>query len=409
MAVTPKILQDTFNLRLAAAYNSPEYPTDRLPYLYGHLKGGSGAISYCPCIDLAAYRYMISDASIVAAPAATIYADGAVINPANYTLTSDWTDGDGRHIAVVVFTSDQSGKRIGYRGKGIKDGSGNLIENPIAVAKDLLINRLGLADADIEPTAYATAFARAAAKGYIAAGVLVDNRSMAYTLAELLGPFLGMALIGRDRRIAFHLDTGGLPPRETIAHHFDAAKLTGVRVVYDRENLINRVAMDYSPNGYQQDLQEEFQEHDDGATTMDIGSQAIHGALGPGSTAPPIQSRWIRDQATVRAIQAVMVGNWANPRFVVDMTDTCWRAAHLELRDLCGWSWPWLFDGEGNELKNQFVTLDRIRPDPRGRAVKFILRDTGYYLTREYLADGVVLADGTMMAGGERDRRDYSS
>ena len=48
MAIAPSQLQDTFNLRLAAVYASPEYPTDRLPYVYGDLKGGSAAWSIAP-------------------------------------------------------------------------------------------------------------------------------------------------------------------------------------------------------------------------------------------------------------------------------------------------------------------------------------------------------------------------
>ena len=332
----------------------------------------------------------------MAAPGATIYADGAVVAGAGYTLTPDWTDGAGRHVAVVTFTSSQLGTRIGYRGKGIKDTGGALIENPIAIAQDLLLNRLGLAAGDVDATGYAAAVSRATLQGYIAAGVLQDDRSMAYTLSELLGPFPGAAVLTADRRITFRLDIGTLPPPEQIAHYFDAAKATGVQVVYDRSNLINQVAIDYCYNGYDQGLQQTYQASDDGSTTLDATSQQQHGAVGPGVAGrvgipagglDPRPGDRVRDPDGDGA-------KWAQPRAIITMTDATWRAAHLEAGDLACWSWPWLVDGDGLELRNQLVTVEGIQPDPRGRVVILTLQDTGYWLTRAYLADGSVAAAG---------------
>jgi hypothetical protein len=408
MSVTPTILQDTWSLRLAAVYSDPEYPTDRLPYVYGDIAGGSGGVVYCPCIDTVNYRYLISDAPIVAAPSATIYADSAVVAPADYTLTPDWTDGAGRHVAVVTFIASRAGQRIGYRGKGIKDAGGALIASPLAIAYDLLVRR-GVASADIDATSYAQAVAKAAAQGYIAAGALEDDRSLSYTLAELLGPFLAAVVLLPDRTVGFRIEVGGLPADGAVAHHFDRATLSDVTVVYDRSNVINHAAIEYCRNGYDIGLQQEYQARDDGSTTADAASQIAHGAMGPGKTDAAIRARWVRDLTTVRAIQAVMVGLWAQPRALMSFRDDAWRASHLEVGDLAGWSWDWLYDPDGHPLRNQLVTLQRVAPDPRGRMVRCVAMDTGYYMTRAHPADGTILPDGATMAGGDRDRRDYRS
>ena len=64
-------------------------------------------------------------------------------------------------------------------------------------------------------------------------------------------------------------------------------------------------------------------------------------------------------------------------------------------------------DPQGRPLKNQIVRVLGLEPDLDAGTVGYTLLDSGLYKTLAAPADGRSLADGSLEAGGDRDRNDY--
>jgi hypothetical protein len=400
-------LADTLTLGRAFVFSSPEFPTDVLPIVYGDLSGGAGGISYCPCIDTAAHKYLIADHAVLAAAdgnSPTFYVDRVATSPASWTHSEAV---NGRTVATVTFGSTQAGKRIGFRGKGKASGA-TLIENPVTVMEDFLRSHAGLASADLDSDALEAARAVAAAQGYACAGILDLDRSPAATLAEMLACFAGLYYVSAEGKLVLRLDDGAGVGASRVAMHLAARDFERAVASHRRGDLVNQVAVLYQRNHYDIALQQRFQGWEDGTTTKHAASQSLHGVLGPGYTEATLEWPWVRALATVQAVQAVIVARRATSRPRLRTTVPGYRAGHLDVGDFVGFSWPRLYDDYQRALKNQVGVIEALGLDLDEQAVEITLRDLGAHLTTTYPADGTVTADGSKLAGAERDQRDYT-
>jgi len=114
-------LDDTFYLDRASRYSSPLNSNDRLPIPYGDLTDGSTGVWTLPCIDTANFVYCFGDCEVLTVAGGnsiSIYADGVLVNPADYTFDESNNYEAKGLISTITFTSDQANKVISARGKG---------------------------------------------------------------------------------------------------------------------------------------------------------------------------------------------------------------------------------------------------------------------------------------------------
>ena len=400
-------LSDTFTLRKAFYAAAPEFPTDVLPIGYGALTGGSGGISYCPCIDTAANKHLIFDHAIVDAGhgnSPTFYTDRVPIAPTSWNAAD--TVG-GRTAATVTFGASQVGKRVGYRGMGACDIAGAMITNPIAVLSHFLA-LVGTAVADIEATALANAQARAGTLAYLCAGILATDRSAGTTVSEILSCFGGCYFVNADGKLVVLIDDGRIPGLQGLACHVAAQYFERAEATLDRAEIVNQVAVEYCYNGYDITLQANYQAYDDGTITKSATSQSLHGPQGPGSTTGVLSFPWCRDLTSVRTVQGIIVSRLGFPRIKVRASLEHLLAAHVDPGDYVGWSWPRLYDGQGRPLKNQIGTVEQIELDCDQAVSTLFIRDTGAALSRAWPLDGSWALGGSKSFGAERDMWDYA-
>ena len=392
------LLTDTFALRRAWVLPGPEFDTDVLPLVYGNLEGGKGGVGYCPGIVEATNTYEMADHPILSQAdgnSPLFYADLILMTPLSWTPS---TMVAGRLCATVTFASSLAGTRVGWRGKGKANGA-TLLTNPIDVVVDFLTSHVGVYAEDIEPTAQADARARAERAGYKCAGVLDLDRSPATTISEILSCFGGYYYMSPAGKIVLVIDDGTTPSFPGIADHFPAQYFEGAEATWSRVDVVNQAAVSYAKNSYNVTLTQRYQEADDGVATKDTQSQLIHGPGGPGVTEPPLEFPWVRDAASVRTTQAVIVGRLGTPRARIRLQAPTYGPVHLDVGDYVGFSWPRLSDEQGQPLKNQIGIVEEIAIDGDTPKVDFTIRDTGAYLAQARRLDGTSKWGFTSLSG----------
>jgi len=130
-------LFDPIRLRTTAVYRKPR-SIETLKIVYGDLSN-----SRIPCIPLDAdgYMYHISDRPMQLI--SKIYVNGEP-KTFGFRTFSSYQDETGNRIACVIFDNPQYEKKVSVSGKGaIKLDTGELIENPADIVRDILINIQG--------------------------------------------------------------------------------------------------------------------------------------------------------------------------------------------------------------------------------------------------------------------------
>lgn len=401
------LLTDTYSLRRAAVVELPEFPTDVLPIVYGDMIGGKNGLVYCPGIVEETNTYLIADHAIVSEAngnTPTFYVDNTEVVPASWT---EATTIAGQIVATVTMATSFAGSRIGYRGQGRASLAGTLIENPVSVVEDFLSTFVGVSADDFDRTALETARSRAAAFEYKCAGVIDADRPPSTTISEILACFGGFYYIDPAGKIVIVIDDGTVPALSGTSEHVRSHEFEAMEATWTRADIVNRAAVNYTRNSYDITLQQRFQDSDDGIAAQDSRSVQLHGASGPGSTEAALEFAWCRDGDTIQRVQRVIVARLATPRAKIRTSVPGWRLAHLDVGDHVGFSCDRLFDEYGRRLKNQVGLIEEIAVDCDAIKVDLTFRDTGAYIARAEIADGSVKADGTALAGADRDLRDY--
>jgi len=404
-------LQDTFTLAKTDRYANAGQTGVSLPLPYGTFSVGAGGVWLCPCIDNVAFVYCIADGSILSVASGNtveVYVDG-VLQSSGYTVTTSGNYQSKGVIAYIDFTSNPQ-KDVTVRCKGLLDVSNNLIETPLAILADIF-DRAGY-DGTNNATAWAEAERFEAAQGYLAAGVIIADRSLQDIVNEILSSFLGRFWIERSGELTIEYEQiiSALPVRGILAER-DFAECAAER---STDNIINQVACRYAQAYINIDRRtttgvgkgaENFFGDDDGAATADLASQNLYGVR----LAPELRFYWVHTAAVVTTLQTLLLDKYAFPVWLLSCVETTYRNLLVEKGQYVAVSWRELCDENGLPLKNQIMRVLEIEQRLDQAQIAFVLQDTGSYVSIiPYFANGEYFANGSIAAGRERDRRDLA-
>ncbi len=399
--LTKDRLADPHRIARASRYSAPESGGEALPVAYGDLTADAGAdrgLWRCPRIDTGgAGTYCVAGHAVLGS--VRLFDRDGEIPSGDYTLNlANDFQGQGV-IATAAFSVAPSGF-VEAACKGRKDASGALIENPIRIVEDLMLDVWGFTAQDIDLQALSRAAGEAHALGYRAAGVIQEDRSPADVLTELLGDFLGRFEVDPHGRLRLFLageETGAIFPVKVLPA-FEAAE---VEAETGRDSVVNQVPLLYGKSF----AEGRMGRHDDGGATKEAASQALYGVRPP--PGGRLELAWVRDPATARAVQRRIVERLGTPARVVTIRDTTFRALEVEPEDYVVFSVPWLRTEDLEPLANQIGQVISVAPDLREQALVLKLRETPYHLTTAERADGSKTAGGGAPAGGRRDFAAY--
>ena len=396
------ILEGYFWLNRAGRYTNPLNTNDRLPVVYGDLTDGSSGNWISPCINTVSFVYCFADHEVLTVAngnSINIYADHVLVNPANYTFSASNNYGGLGTIATITFTTDQGNAQISVRGKGKNTGA-SLITNIVDIIYDFLTVENSYAATLFDSTAKAMSSAKFTANSYAAAGVIEEDDRIWDIVQRMIGSFYGTTYINGPGLLVLDIDDG------TISQYAQAGIIPKTELTLSNEpkqelqNLINQCPTSYAYNY----VSSEFRSHTDDSAHANLVSQGIYGLQEP---AWPFQCYWCRNLANVQAIQDIIVGKFAYPVWLVEISDKTLKRSSVDVGDLVIITIDCLYDTDGNELTNELFRVVGVKPNFSRGQIGFRLLDTGYPLTIAYLAEGTYTADGSIRAGGNRDTTVY--
>lgn len=397
-------LDDTLNLKRAWSYQSPRRSSDCLPLVYGGMQGGSGGLWPLVCLDTANHVYALAGHPLLPLAAGnhvTLYdRQGLALDPASYTLDlAHDLEGQGP-IATAIFLSDVSSlEPLSVRAQGKPGPDGELIANPLEVARDLLVAVGGLAETAIHQETLSRARARAQALGWRASGAILKPKSLASHLTELLSTFLGSWWLAGDGLLRLHLDLGpGSASDGELATSLSQAHLANISVQASLADLVNQAQSLFCLNR----VSGEYEAGDDGLASRDLVSQSLHGPQ-----VRCLEMAWVREAAIAQAIGASLVNGYGYPRRVITCQEDALTNLPLEKGDVALLSLDWLYDRQGRPLVNRVVRVLGLEPQLDKGVITFTLVDTGYHKTTAWPADGSCRADGSQCAGSGQDLTEY--
>ena len=317
-------LNDTYKLGRAWRYSNPRTPTDYLPIVWGNMKGGNKGLWTCPCIDTVNFYYLIADHPILSAAngnSFTVYdKDGAEISSSDYTIVDDHTDENGKHVSIINFTTDhESSEPISIRCKGRNSGS-SLIENPIEIVEDFIENFAGGSSSDFDPTALQKA--KNDTSSYLAAGILDGDRTIGYTLTEILSSFYSEWWLDSAGKIRIIV--------KKTQQTFDwktqiyERNVTNFSAKQKRKNICNQAEVNYAYNY----ATNKYEEGDDGSSTKSQLSQNIYG-----EQIKTFDFKWCRDLSTVNLLQDIIVNALKDPTWLIQFDEIGLENIHIERGD----------------------------------------------------------------------------
>ncbi|MDY6851694.1 MAG: hypothetical protein SV487_06440 [Thermodesulfobacteriota bacterium] len=398
------LVSDEFRLKRAWNYSLPRVPAELLPVVYGTMSGGSGGLWACPCISTGGYVYAVAGHPVLS-PAqgntVTVYnKDGAVISAGDYTFAASNEYEGQEAIATLTFTSDQSANEpISIRCQG-KSSAGVMIENPVDIVEDFLINLAGFTAEDLDQTWLERARSVTRASGLKLSGLIDQNQTVGAVLSGMLFPW-GDWWRDKNGCIRLRAEAGpGSYPESEVAGYFPARVTEQARIEAATGALVNQAEAEYGYNF----LKNCFEAGDDGASSADLLSQSVYG-IQKGR----FQLKWVRETGVAQKIQANLISRFKTPALIVTLRDQDCKNIRLERGDLAAVSLSWFYDQDRLPLANQLMKVLEVETDFINRKMSFRLQGLGrgLFLTKAYPADGSRPAGGSTRAGGDRDRTEY--
>ena len=393
------------SLKSAADYPDPRRSTAKLPLIYGDLTvGGEKGLWQAVSLDRENFVFALAGHALLPLASGnevTLFdKDGNEIDPAGYTLNLDHDYQGLGSIATVTFTEDPDDlDHITIRAKGKADDTGALMQNPVEIARDLLLSNAGASDDDLEAASFSRAAARADALNFSAGGVVERQSKAGDLLTAVMGEFMASWWKNADGRIKLVMDLGpGSLVESEIVHVFKPEHLKSIQVEADLEDLVNSVSISYAHNP----------EEDEFEAALDEGEIQDRKSIGLfGLQTVELELEWVRSGASARAVGQRLLDLAASPGRTVSFEEDALTGLHLEKGDAVIYSLPWLCDQQGRPLKNQIARVLSIEPQLDKGSVRYSLLDAGCSRTLAQLADGSLAAEGLAKGGSTRDRREY--
>jgi len=252
-------LNDILTLPLANRYLHPGDPGAILPICIGDFLSPTvnssateaGGMLPATLIDVTTWTYCLN-AGPSAPDAPEIYVENVRQNPSVYTYNpSDDYEGHGV-ITTLTFNTDPAGRNISWRGKGLVDGTGALITNPMTVIEQVFTTYGTWQAGDFDPTTVPDTRGRCDDYQYTMHWVFDELQTYRQWLTDLLMNYLGDLLLTYAGQVAVVLDeVTRVDPGRIMAHLRAGTDLDSempedaVEWDLDRRNLCNTVIVRY--------------------------------------------------------------------------------------------------------------------------------------------------------------------
>lgn len=394
-------VDELYALRRAGDYANPRDEGALIPAVLGDMTQGSVKGQWvAPCIDTTdPYVYAVAGHAVLSegsGNSVSVYdKDGAAISSGWTFNEADNYEGRGA-IATLTFAADQEAKEpLTVCCKGAVDAGASLITNPISQANHFITTLCGQGEDTIHTPSLQQAIAACSAASYEAAGIIDADISRGEFLSSLLSDFIGSWWNDADNllRVSIDIDGGGWLEDQT-AGSIQAYQCHDASDDEDEANLTNQVALSWARNA----ATNEYHGSDDGVDSRRTSSIRLYG-LKP----LELQLNWVRSSAVATAIRVALLDAYAHPPRVITVPLDGLGMAYVERGDHLLLSSDWIYDETGQNLTNQVMRVQAIALDLAQDMTTLTLKDTGFYRTIAYLADGTHTADGSIIAGGERD------
>uniref|UniRef100_A0A6H1ZV23 Tail protein n=1 Tax=viral metagenome TaxID=1070528 RepID=A0A6H1ZV23_9ZZZZ len=421
----------------SARYASPRRTGQYLPIVYGDMTVNADKGAWeAPCIDTASFIYAVAGSAVLSVGngnSVSVYdKDEVLISPANYTFDESNNVESKGAIATITFTTsyyDSEPLLVKCMGR---DSGGALITSPPAIIEDFIVNVLNESQNEIHAQSFAEVTRHCSTEGYVAGGIIAGQKRIGDVFSDIMGSFLGYWKVDSPtNRILLSLELGLSNYFESdIAAIIREHEMKDASLEMEDSDLCNQVSAKWGYNYYRR----EFEAADDGEDSANSYSQNIYG-----DTIRTFEWKWVRSNTVAATLQSRIVSEYGLPAKVISIPDLGFDRVAIETRDIVLFSVKHLYGDNLSPLYNQFGRVVGVRGDLNGRRIQLSIKDTGYYKTRAYLADGggddgeslvakdgqffetlsgdpiitlaaggsARLADGTYLAGGERDLRTY--
>ena len=396
-------LSDTYFLKRAGEYSAPLDSNDRLPIVYGDCTDGLQGIWELPCLNKTDWVYAFAGHEVLSVGngnSITIYEDDLVLGGAGYVFDElNNYEGNG-NIATIDMVNPKDNAVITARGMGkpTATGGATLMENIIDIVDDFLTVENDFASALFESTAKAMAASIFNSQTYAAAGCIVDDVPIWQTIVEMMASFLGSVFINGEGELVLDIDINTLPLGYADIIPKGDGYLSDAKI--RRENIINQCPVNYAYDY----VQRRFKSHTDLSAQADAISQDVFGVRTPDI---PYQQYWTRNKVDCQIVQSLIVAKLKDPLYEIEIIDATLKRIEVDIGDFVAFSADSLYRQDGMALLNNFWKILSVKPHYGKNNIVFRALQTGYFMTIAYLANGDHLADGSILAGNNRDTTVY--
>lgn len=406
--ITSTRLWDSFRLARASRYSAPENGADALPIVYGDLttptRTASGVYT-CPKIDTAGSgTYCVAGHAI--SGSVSLFDDDGAIGGGDFAINTANDFQSQGVITTAIFSVAPTG-RVTAVCAGKLDATPALIENPVEIIEDLLINGWGLVGVDINNQAFSRAKSACDNLLYAAAGVITGDHKPIDIIQEILESFFGSVWVDGQKKVSVKIHgtetiSSNISPVAFVPTGFEAVREMSI------DGVINTVPAFYAWNS----AKSESILHDDGSATADAASVVLFGTrLHPRN---PLTLKWVRQEASVQTMQGLVVSRYKKATDFARLSTKNSRLARVDQGDYIYYTIPWALDEDLAVRANQIGEVVSISYDLREQTISLAIRETDYFFTTAEIADGEyddgtsLLADGSILAGGSRDAGVYA-
>ena len=396
-------LSDPFYLKRAGEYSAPLDSNDRLPLVYGDLTDGLQGIWRLPCLNKTDWVYAFAGHEVLSVAngnSIVIYEDDLVLGGAGYVFDElNNYEGNG-NIATIDMVNPKDNAIITARGMGkpTTTGGATLMENIVDIVDDFLTVENDFASSLFESTAKAMAAAIFTAQNYIAAGCIVQDAPIWEIIVNMMSSFLGSVFINGEGELVLDIDINTIPLGYADIIPKGDGYLSNARI--RRDNIINQCPVNYAYDY----VKGRFKSHTDLSTQADAISQDVFGVRTPNT---PYQQYWIRDKVNCQTVQSLIVAKLKDPLYEIGITDATLKRAEVDIGDFVAFSADSLYNQAGVQLLNAFWKIISVKPNYAKNNVVFRALQTAFFMTIAYLANGDHLAEGSILAGNNRDTTVY--
>ena len=283
-------------------------------------------------------------------------------------------------------------------GKPTAPAGANLMENIIDIVDDFLTVENDFASSLFESTAKAMASARFTNQNYAAAGCIIQDVAIWETITKMMSSFLGSVFINGEGELVLDIDINTIPLGYADIIPKGDGYLSDAKI--RRENIINQCPVNYAYDY----VQGRFKSHTDLSAQADAISQDVFGIRTPET---PYQQYWVRNKLDCLTVQSLIVAKLKDPLYEISITDATLKRIEVDIGDFVAFSADSLYGQDGMQLLNNFWKILSVRPNYGKNNIVFRALQTGFFMTIAYLANGDHLADGSILAGNNRDTTLY--